>query len=438
MLPSLYIFIIALTIRLLNLYFNNIEVSSYLIEDQIMYWNWSLDNAYTSYSTLDSNLLLERMPASFLFFQFAIWLVGENLHNVLIIQIFIDSFICIIIAAIARTLNKDLYIPAGLIASFSPLLIIISSQILSDTIFLLFFSSFIFFLLKFTINQKNNYVYLASIFLGLALFTRVVVLPLIFFTAIYIVYIHFINKVKLLTMSKVLLVFLIVSFSFSAPRLISNYNNFKTLSLTTQSGSHFANWVVPGVLDFETVDKRKIYKKELQEINLILKEVENPFDKNNKLKVFAFDNLFSLEKKSIFLAWSKGVFINMFSPSLIIDKRVRGLEHPSFYESDRNVKNWIYKVLYEKKFTEYKIVLFISLITSLSFFFIFSYGLFIYLINYNHVRIMLLFIIFYFLAVTGPVFSPKYIHPILPILIMIEALALRGIYKFIIKFIVKT
>ena len=44
--------------------------------------------------------------------------------------------------------------------------------------------------------------------------------------------------------------------------------------------------------------------------------------------------------------------------------------------------------------------------------------------NYLQSSIMLFIISVYFIAVTGPVFSPKYIHPILPFLIIAEAIAL--------------
>ena len=174
------IFLLAFFVRLLNLYFNQIDYDSYLTEDQLMYWNWSLKNAYTGNSSLDPNLLLERMPGSFLFFQFAIWIAGENIFNVLVIQIFFDSITCIIIACIARVINKELFVIAGILSAISPLMVIISSQILSDTIFLFFFCFFIIFSLTFTKYKKENSIYFAALFLGLALVTRAVVLPLIF------------------------------------------------------------------------------------------------------------------------------------------------------------------------------------------------------------------------------------------------------------------
>ena len=103
----------------------------------------------------------------------------------LIIQIILDAINCIVIAFIARTLSKSLFILAGLVSAFSPLMVIISSQILSDTIFLFFFSFSILCFLNFAKHEKENLIYLGALFLGLALFTRVVVLPLIFLVPIF-------------------------------------------------------------------------------------------------------------------------------------------------------------------------------------------------------------------------------------------------------------
>ena len=108
--PSLLIFIIAFLIRLLNIYFSNTDVNTYISEDQFLYWDWALQKAFTSQSTLPQNVLVERMPGSFLFFQFAIWLVGKNLFKVLIMQIIIDSFNCFIIASIAKILDRKFFL----------------------------------------------------------------------------------------------------------------------------------------------------------------------------------------------------------------------------------------------------------------------------------------------------------------------------------------
>ena len=65
---SLLIFVLAFTVRIINLYTIQIDGNSYIIEDQFLYWDWALKNAYTSNSLLNEKVLLERMPGAFFFF----------------------------------------------------------------------------------------------------------------------------------------------------------------------------------------------------------------------------------------------------------------------------------------------------------------------------------------------------------------------------------
>ena len=93
----------------------------------------------------------------------------------------------------------------------------------------------------------------------------------------------------------------------------------------------------------------------------------NPFKKSSALKKEAFSTLFSLDKKSIIYAWAKGAILNTFSPSLMLDKRVRDIAHPSFYKNNRSLTKWLTKVLYDESFLKYKIVLLVSSTTSAMF-----------------------------------------------------------------------
>ena len=265
MYPSLFIFAIAFIVRLLNLYLNQINVDTYLIEDQIMYWDWSL-KMLTSLQFDRTKVVIRKNARIFLFFSNLLWLVGENLFNILIIQIIVDAINCLVIAFIARTLIKPFYFSRFSFCIFS-LMVIVSSQILSDTIFLFFFSFAIYCILNFVKHEKENLIYLGALFLGLALFTRVVVLPLIFLVPIFIFYISYREKYNILKIIRITSIFFIISFSLVAPRIFNNYNNYNALSLTSQSGSHFANWVLPAVLDFASDEKKNKYKENLEELN---------------------------------------------------------------------------------------------------------------------------------------------------------------------------
>ncbi len=433
-----FIFVIAFIVRLLNLHLNQINVDTYLIEDQIMYWDWSLKNAYTPYSTIETKLLLERMPGSFLFFQISNWLVGEKLFNILIIQIIVDSINCVVIALIARTINNSLFILAGIVSAFSPIMIIVSSQILSDTIFLFFFSIATLFLLNFIKYKKEYLIYLSSLFLGLALFTRVVVFPLILLVPILIFYVYYKEKYNILKIARITFIFFIISFFLVTPRILNNYYNYNTFALTSQSGSHLANWVLPAVLDFDSEEKKIQYKQKLEELNKILEVTDNPFNQSELLQKEAFNFLVATEKKFILLAWVKGAILNILAPPFIIDTRFRNLPHPSFYENDRNLLKWLTSIFNENEFKKYKILLCMSAIFSLFFLILFSYGLILICKNYFQSAVIFLIIVLYFLTVTGPVFSPKYIHPTIPFLIILEVLALKRFFELIIKPIVYT
>ena len=166
-------------------------------------------------------------------------------------------------------------------------------------------------------------------------------LPLIFLAPIFIFYISHREKYNILKKIKIISIFFIISFSLVAPRIFNNYNNYNTLSLTTQSGSHFANWVLPAVLDFASDEKKNKYKENLEELNKILEVTDNPFNQSELLQKEAFNFLVATEKKFILLAWVKGAILNILAPPFIIDTRFRNLPHPSFYENDRNLLKWL-------------------------------------------------------------------------------------------------
>ena len=143
------IFILAFFVRFFNLLFLDLSIDNYLVEDQKFYWDWSLKGAYLPWNEVPSILLTERMPGSFWFYNFLQWVTNNDLFFVLAIQSILDSITCVIIFLCAGLLNKNYQLYAGLFAVFSPLMIIISSQILSDTLFLFTFTCSLYFILKY-------------------------------------------------------------------------------------------------------------------------------------------------------------------------------------------------------------------------------------------------------------------------------------------------
>ncbi len=435
--PVWLIFLLAFIIRFFNLLFLDLNIENYLVEDQKFYWEWSLKGAYLPWNEVPSSLLTERMPGSFWFFSFLQWLTNNDLFLVLVIQSILDSFTCVIIFFCAGLINKNYQLYAGLFAVFSPLMIIISSQILSDTIFLFTFTLSLYFILKY-LKSKNSFkfLYLFALFLGVSTFIRAATFPLIFL-CLPIIFLILKNKVN--DYNKVLVgifTFLFIALSPISVRWVGNIINYDTYSLTSQSGSHIAYWMVPGVLSVSKGMDRKsavnFVNKELDKFGGITNE---PYkDSNNKISV-SIDILKNQNFYDITYSWLRSSIINTISSSILIDYRVRSLAHPSF-ANEGNIGKWIETLFLNKQYFVYLIVLIITLLFSLYSIFSITIGYYIFIKSSLLTSLISILVIMFFCIITGPTISPKYSLPYLPILIYLQAIAFDKLILFI-KNIVK-
>tara|TARA_B100002051_G_scaffold153907_1_gene145669 strand:+ start:1570 stop:2886 length:1317 start_codon:yes stop_codon:yes gene_type:complete len=429
---GLLIFLLAFTIRFINLLFLDLNVDNYLIEDQKFYWDWSSKGAYLPWSELPTSLLTERMPGSFLFFGFLQWLTNSSLFFVLVIQSIIDSFTCVIIFLCAGLLNKDYQLYTGLFAAFSPLMIIISSQILSDTIFLFTFSLSLYFILKY-LRSKNSLIllYISALFLGISTFIRAATFPLIFLS-LPIIFLILQNKINNHIRGLIgLFAFLLIALVPISHRLSENIIKYDTYSLTSQSGSHMAYWMVPGVLSISQGMDRKTA------INLVNKELNNfeannnePYkDSKNKIKV-SIDILKKQNYTDLTYAWLRSSIINILSSPIMIDYRVRILPHLSLAE-ESNIINWINKLFLNEQYHLYFIVLLLSLLFSIFSFYSIILGYYFFIKNSLLIAIISICVIIYFCVITGPTISPKYSLPYLPILLYLQGITIKKLVIFI-------
>ena len=173
------LFFIALLIRLIYLILQNPNVEK-LIEDELLYWNASL--TYLDKGYLEESVKAERMFGIFIYTKLLLILSLKSLKVYLIFQSILDSFNCFIIYKIGNLIlpKQKLYIYIS--AVISPLMIILSSQVLSETIFLFFFTSFLYFSAK-VILENNNLLYkmaMAGLFLGFSTTIRSITYPLIY------------------------------------------------------------------------------------------------------------------------------------------------------------------------------------------------------------------------------------------------------------------
>ena len=429
---SLLIFSLAFLVRFINLLFLNLNIDNYIIEDQKFYWEWSLKSAYLPWNELPSNLLSERMPGSFWFFAFLQWLTNENLFLVLLIQSLLDSCTCVLIFKCAGLINKKYELFAGILSICSPLMIVMSSQILSDTIFLFMFSCSLYFILRFIYIKNSLYfLFLSALFLGISAFIRATNFPLIFLSLPIIFLIikmsNYSNKKAMFCLS---LFFLIAILPISH-RWLNNIINNETLSLTSQAGSHVAYWMVPGLLSVSKDMDR------VSSIDYVNSRINNEgglkgksyIDSKIMMKV-SKDIIFEQSVFNISYSWVKSSILNIVTSSILLDSRVRNLHHPSFSESP-NIMEWIKSLIFEKENLLYGKVLIITAIMSIVTGFTFVTGLYFFIRENIFMSMISFVIIIYFCLITGPVISPKYCLPFIPIIIYFQSIAVEKLLHLI-------
>ena len=432
---GLIIFLLAFIVRFINICFLDLNEETFLIEEQKFYWEWSLNFAYLPWGEISNSILSERMPGAFLFFEAIQWLTNKSIFLVLTIQAIVDSFTCVIISSCAYMINNKYRLSTGLFAAFSPLLIIISSQVLSDTLFLFAFVSSLYFLLKYYYSSKKEYYIICSgILLGVTTFIRAATFPFIFLSLPIIYFVLKSQKNK--NLPKVLIfffLFLLSALGPIAPRLYDNIVNNNSFVLTSQAGSHAAYWVVPGVLSFTKGLNRE------NAVNYANIEIDKAGgltgDSYKDSKIMMDVSIDILSNQNFIItayAWIRASVLNTIIAPVLIDNRVRNMKHPSFSESEE-VKDWLYNIFFNKEYLKYTniivISLFITIFSAITLFF----GFYFFFKDNYMLSILSLLIIIYFCIITGPTISPKYCLPYVPIIFYLQAIFLDKLIFFIKK-----
>ncbi len=436
---SFYYFILAFTVRVIFILFQGVELEGNLVEDELLYWQNSLFFLEKGY--IEESILYERMSSIFWYFKLLLSISHEEIQILLIIQAFIDSLSCLVIYSICNILFPHLRSYVFLSAIFSPLMIILSAQILSETIFLFFFVLFILFLVRsfYTKSSKNLYLFLiiSGLFLGLASSIRSISFPLIFLANLPMALILIKRTKTKLEVFVSLILFTLFALIPISQRLVNNKINHNTLTLTSQAGTHLAYWVTPLVLS----EKKNIDRASALEIVLEEKKKynfnNNPYINDKILKKISFGLLLEAGIYSSLKVWGKGIIINIASPSFLLDKKLRNLPHPSFYETS-NIFLWLKRLYLDSNFHKYLFLLVLSSVTSVFTIFSFFLGNILLYKESKAVFYICLLYIAYFLIITGPILSPKYIFPVLPCIFLYQGLTLFKAKQMFVSSYLKT
>ena len=440
---ALLIFIIALTVRVVYAWFF-IDTSSLTHEDQALYINLGQNMAQTGeflkivgdgYTT---DWVTSRVPGYPQFLAVIYTLFGENNMAVVWVQVIIDSLTCVVIGLIAESIVSRGFLIAGLISAINLNMIILSGMILTDTLFLFLFSLFILFAFNYLKHLTKLQLFLAVSFLSLATLVRSVSYFLIILLLLLLIFELVRRKVKLKQILYTVLIYLIPVVIALGPLHHRNYDKYNSFLLVSQGGKHTLKWVVPAVYQYSgqgSYQEGQLLAKDYFEDSMRrdnLQMVTNDPFKNSSYQMQAAKGLLTeLGLFNIVHAWSAGAIINFLSPSAAYAPVVRAMDHPSFYATsgDGAIEKLINYITNTNGFI-YLMIIVVGSLISLIFLVVSMFGAYKMIKfpqpgRWNKGTILfLLFIIIYFVAITGPIVGVKYRLPMEPIMTIFFSYAL--------------
>ena len=429
------IFSVALALRLINLSLISDIGLHAMIEDSSMYWTGAaawLESGYFS-RALEAGFVpeTERVPLYFLFLVPFRWLFGDTVVPVVIGQAFLDAGTCVIIARIGSMMNSTVGVLSGFLAAIWPNLIIHSSMVLTDTLFVFLFSLVLFFAAKFLTSGRMVDAGLAGLLCGLAIMTRPVAQFLPFAMAIVV---PFVVSRHGGSWNKGIAAALIVFAMAAAPALpilARNVSQFGTIQLTNMTGTHVQNWVVGYVRALEEGTSFNANSKlmnatfaEMLARENIDPDSLNPFEESARRIAFAKVQLKEVPFTTIARAWLYGAVLNIAAPALVVEPRIRKFNRNSFVNSSGVTLAERVGSFVSTNNSTYVFWLVFGLATG-GVAVLLQFCGWMLLCRWRPVlAVFATLSILYFLLINGPVASPKYRLPFEPILIILQAVAI--------------
>ena len=430
---SLTVFLLALFIRTIySIFFVESEYLS--TEDQAHYIQLANFFSTTGFLGVDTS----RMPGYPLFISSIYTVFGESLWNVISIQILLDSASCVVIALMAKSLFGKGFWIAGMLSVINLNMIILSTSLLTDTLFLFLFILFIFSLLQYLQSERTRWLTLLVLFISLATLVRPSSYYLLPILLIGLVSWRLWHRDTILKIGALTVLYLVIAGVLLGSIHQRNYQQYGSTALVSQTGTHLLGWVVPATYQYSgqgSYQEGQQLAREGLASALQHDQLEelpsNPFDGSSYQTNVGKDILFELGFLNVLKAWVVGSTINMLAPSVAYAPALRAMEHPSFYETKGSgIVEKIFNYIKNSSGLLYLSILAAGTIISVVFTMLALVGAFKMTLEFPPVTVItLLILVGYFLAITGPIIGVKYRLPIEPILILFATYFLNAVGK---------
>ena len=427
--PLATIFLLALIIRLINLALLTGRDAFFAEQDALAYWalGAALAKPDSFWPTLSS--MTDRMPLYPLLLAGVRYAIGDGPQAIAFIQAVIDAATCTFVASLGALISARVGLIAGILAAFSATLIVFSTQILTDTVFLFFFTLMLLAGAHFLLRPLIGRAVWAGLAGGFALATRPAVAVLLAAAVPVVFAIAWMQRRRLGLALAAAMVFGVVAAAPVAPVLLRNAIRYDSLSLTSQTGDYWALWIVPLVVQRAngtpyqvTADRMESRYRERIERNSMA--ANNPFWRAALKSELAREEMARLPVSAYAKAWLEGMIVNLAAPALVADPRVRALPKPSFYNT-AGTSLWerARAYLFDNPGL-YQLVLVLGLLAMLPFLMLEAIGFVMLARRMPWAALFAGAVLAYFLVLNGPVASPRYRLPLEPVLLVLAALPL--------------
>ena len=361
---------------------------------------------------------------------------GQDPLNYVLVQALMDAGTCIWIGYIAQHIQKEMFIPAALLAAFNPTQIVVAGMVYADTPFLFFVAAGFGLSVGWLKDPSFRFTMGIGGAWGLAIMTRPFVqywlylLPIFLFIFSFILYrAGSVRRLVQIMMMTVLVV------AITMPMALRNFDQFNTYRLSAQSGSHFLFWITPLVREFKDGTPRAVSKArsdQLYESWQSTPPPTDPFMSSDRMMAIAKQELWDMGPAAVASAWAKGSIMNLFAPASTIAMPVVSLPRTSFYDTpgvDLEDKVWNY--LFNNEGGTYKAILLVSG-AAMPFWVVLGIaGIFIGLHRQPKAALPVLLLVLwagFTLMLNGPVVSPKYRLPMEPAWMIFASLSLSSLW----------
>ena len=435
---ALAIFAAALAVRLVNLLFLPDGPAGHFLDDSHGYWDEAAllnEHGWLYWWDSTGNTLPERRPPLYMYFlAVSRALFGPSLAAAAVLQAMIDAGSCVLIALLAARVDSATARWSGALAAVWPNLVVHSALIVSDTLFLFLFLTAILLALRAAQGGQPATAAACGIAFGFAVVARNVVQFLYPVAAVFLLAAGFRRNPRRAALSA--LSFGLFAALLPGAMIYRNTVTFDTPALTSQTGAHLLNWVLPEVRQIADGTPPNVTRAEH---NRILEERwatqttgeadNNSFAVDRMMREIAAERMTDLPASAYLKAWVVGAVTNLAAPPVISDPRVRALPKPSLADiGGEGFRDRIERYLAASE-GDYLAWLMAGLAFAGLAGLCQLWGAGLLLRSRPWIALAGIGLVAYVVAVTGPVTGPKYRLPAEPALIVFAAVGLADLVR---------